>query len=424
VLRTDYFEPAGIWAVNVAFLVATGSVIAWCAQRISFGSALVAGMVIVGGSTLYFLPYDSQIDSLYVLFSFGFVAAAIRMVLRPPIESWRLWGLRLALYATWFGAVTSKEVAVIVPGVAAALVLAVSPRVDRTVWSRLLRVMAPFATASLVFLMVYVTTNPPAGSDPNHTARPGIDKLADVRDMLFWGVGLRAPGSQRPNWESHFGGKVTLLAGLILLLSVAALALVWREIGVRRIALAIATSLGVGLIVGMLGSVPYHAFPLVVLYSVGVLVTLSRAVRQITNRLPRVGALASIALIGVGLLQLGLARSIYADAVSRGPQAAFLASSTELFAGADGMGQVRDSTNPLLIFEDCLGQASDPLHFYARAASGTQLVVVDLRSARPAVTVAVDAALSTGRPVFIAACTGTANPWYRVTQLTSVAEIP
>jgi hypothetical protein len=60
--------------------------------------------------------------------------------------------------------------------------------------------------------------------------------------------------------------------------------------------------------------------------------------------------------------------------IANGPQTPYLEATTELFDGPM-LDPVRAANNPFLVFQDCLGGLHDPLKFFARAASGTQLVV-------------------------------------------------
>jgi hypothetical protein len=67
------------------------------------------------------------------------------------------------------------------------------------------------------------------------------------------------------------------------------------------------------------------------------------------------------------------------------------------------------------VFQDCLGGLHDPLKFFARAATGTQLVVTGAFS-YAAVQPAMQQAYAAHRPVYAALCTGTNNPWYVLRQ--------
>jgi len=415
-LRVDYFNPTDMWVVNLVFLGLVGAALCLLLPRPRLGAMVVAGVFVVGSSVLFYVPYAPQVDSLYVLFSIAFVALALRL------NSGATLGVRLralpwlGLLLTWFLAVTSKEIAVAVPLVALAFLLMQPARLTRAAVWRALRITAPFLLMSAVYAAVYVRANLQSGNlDPNHTARPGLAKLHSVRDMLFWGLGFRAPGSQRPNWQFQFDRWFTLLALLALAAGVAGLVIACRRVGARRIVLFVLTYLGLAGVVGLFGSLPYHAFPLVALVGVGLVYVLTAALQELDGRGARVALLAEVCLVAVALAQVAVARHVATRSVDEGPQTAFLRASTELLEGHD-LDAVRAARDPLLVFEDCLGMASDPLHYFARASSGTQLVVPNLTAAASTVDSATAAAASAHRPVFVARCTGHADPWYTVTE--------
>jgi hypothetical protein len=416
-LHVDYFNPTTVWATNLVFLGLVGVVLCLVVPRARVAAVLVGGIFVVGSSVLFYVPYAPQIDSLYVLFSIAFIVLALRLnAANPPRGVWR-WPAWLGMLVTWFLAVTSKEIAAVVPLVAFAFLLMQQARLSLRGAMRAARIVAPFVVASAAYAVVYVHAGlQSANIDPNHTARPGLAKLSSVRDMLFWGLGLKAPGSQRPNWEVHFDRWVTLLAVLALAVGVAAVAIAWRRIGVQRIVLFALTYLGLAVAIGMFGSLPYHAFPLVVLVGFGLIHAYTAAIDRIGESRPSAVAFAELGLLAVAVAQVVMAHHIATRAITQGPQSAFLQASSELLTGPD-LQPVRAAHDPLLVFEDCLQMAVDPLHYYAQARSGTQLVVPNMATATAEVRRAESDAEAAHRPVFEARCTGQAGPWYSVTEV-------
>ena len=417
-LRADYFNPTTVWATNLVFLGLVGVLLCLVVPRARTGAMVIGAVFVVGSSVLFYVPYAPQVDSLYVLFSIAFVLLAMRLGADDPPRG-RRWLMWVGLLATWFLAVTSKEIAVVVPLLAFAFLLMQPARWSLRSVLRAARIVAPFVLASIVYAAVYVHAGlQSANLDPNHTSRPGLGKLSSVRDMLFWGLGFKSPGSQRPNWEVHFDRWVTVLALLALAAGVVAVATAWRRIGVHRIVLFALSYMGLAVAIGMFGSLPYHAFPLVVLVGFGLIYAVSAAVNSIAERRPGAVPVVELALIGVAVAQVAVAHHVATRAITQGPQSAFLQASTELLTGPD-LEPVHAARDPLLVFEDCLQMAVDPLHYYARATSGTQLVVPNLGAATAEVSRAESDALAQHRPVFVARCTGQSGPWYSISQVTS-----
>jgi hypothetical protein len=419
-LRVDYLHPSSVWTANLAFLVLVAVTLMLVVRPLRLGAALVAGLSIAGSSVLFYVPYDAQVDSLYILFGIAFIAVAVRLATGDDTPRVRLL-LWAALALAWAGAVTSKEIGAVAPLVALAFILMAAPRPDMGALRRAVRTLWPFLVASLLFAIAFEVRNPnPGGGNQTSTAHPGLGKLSSVRDMVFWGLGLRAPGSDKTNWEVHFDKWVTLLAALLIVSALAALALVWRDIGLPRLALFAATYLLLAGVIGAFGSVPYHAFPLVTMVAFGAMVVLSRAVEALAARGVLTAVAASGALVVVALAQVGVARHVSTNALEAGPQSGFIAASTELVDSGE-LRPVRLAQNPFLVFEDCLGMGNNVLFFYAHATSGSELIVPSLVASAKPVSDAESAALAAGRPVFVASCTGHADPYYAVEQVFAAA---
>jgi hypothetical protein len=236
--------------------------------------------------------------------------------------------------------------------------------------------------------------------------------------MLLWGVGFSSPHTRFPEWQRHFGNAASVLAWLTLIAAGSATVYAWRELGLRRIAVYLVTFLLTALAIGLPGRIPHHAFPLVVLYAVAVVIALNAAADRMGRRFP--GLLRTVGfatrITAVFAAQVVLGRQIYHDAITDGPQRPFLDAASELFYGT-ALAPVRAAHDPLLVFEDCLGAISDPLHYYARAATGSALIVHNLKDSSLQVAQSVATAAAAGRPVFEAFCTGRDDPWYHVIQV-------
>jgi hypothetical protein len=149
----------------------------------------------------------------------------------------------------------------------------------------------------------------------------------------------------------------------------------------------------------------------VVLVAAGALAAATAAAAELRERSHGLATAYLVALVVVSGLQVVQAHGTFGGVLYNGPQSPYLKASTELFYGST-LTPVRVAEDPLFVFEDCLGGLHNPLRYYAKAGDGEEVLVTkfDLASFRSR----FEAASRDGRQVFVAACTGTTDPWYRL----------
>jgi len=410
-LGLDYFEPGRQVLVNIAFMTLTAAALGLFVRRTPVLPALVAALTVLLAPTLYLTSYAVQIDSLYVLFAMLFIFAAARLF-ELEATGWRRRGFLVMAVASYILAITAKEIAVIAPFIAVPLVLITQPLPSWAAVRRVVRICWPFAAASLVFVGVYTVAGPESGGIYN--THPGIDRLPGTMDVLAWSAGFEWPSSQWLNWIPRWGGTAAVAAGLLIGLTLGGALLLWRSLRPWRIAIYVATTVVTAAAIASVGGLPHHSYPVVVLYGGAVLSVAAAAWRRACECGRRWARPAlGVALGVIAIVQVTNGRERFEEALQQGPHTTFLNVSTELFRG-DALAPLRNAPNPFLVFEDCLGGLHNPLKYYARSRSGSELVVNRWEPA--AIRPHVEAARAEGRPVFLARCTY-GDPFYRVTTL-------
>ena len=405
--RIDYFQPAEQVALDIAALTLAAAMVTFFFARLRALPALIGVLAVLLAPALYEVAYGAQADSFYIIFGIAFLLVADRLVYRE-VGARLKWGLRAALVVLFLLTITTKEVGT---GVAFVLVPFLLIRGPGLSWQRVRRVLvfaAPFMAASLVFVLFYRTQV--SAETGTYSTHPSFDRLLNFVNLLSWTVGLRSPRHTFTQWIPAWSSGEKTLALAILTVFVVGLLCTWRQFGLWRIAVYGATALGIALAIASVGGIPYHGFPLVIMYGVALVAILQALLSRLERSRYRWASwVAMAAMAGLILAQLVQGYRTFGDALYRGPHTAYLEASTELFDGTT-LAPVTAAADPLLIFQDCLGGLHNPLGYYARTNRGTAISVSQFNAAeqRPA----MEAARKQKRAVFVALCTGHPGPWY------------
>jgi len=282
---------------------------------------------------------------------------------------------------------------------------------------RVLRFASPFLVVVVAYGVLYKTQV--NANTPTYSSHLNFDKSLNFINLISWTLGFRSPRHTFENWIPHWSHGEAVVQALILAAVLGGLVLTWRRFRLWRIGLFLVTAFVTSVAIASVGGIPYHGYPLVVMYGLAILFVLDAACDRLGSNgsararqlLPRVAGAAGIALIALIVYE---GHSTYGGVIAAGPQTPYLEASTELFYSST-LAPVRHSNNPLFVFNDCLDGLDNPLKFYARSPTGTELVQRGVFS-YPAAQPAMQQAYRSGRPVFVALCTGTNDPWYVLRQ--------
>ena len=406
-LHLDYFSPDQIMIANLIGLVGVASLAPLFVTARRLIPSLLGAVVIICAPALYLIPYGSQIDSLYILFSMGFVAAF--MVLWRSGARGRL---RISLIAagalSYLLAVTSKEIAVLAPALLVPVLLMLCPVPSWRAFRRALRWAAPFLLASGV---LYFLVGRGGGDVGPYSRGLGIGRLSHAPDLIAWALGFPWPASGNANWIPDWPPWEVAVAGISLGLVAIAAVLGARYLRWWRIGLYTATFCALACLIALPGGLPHHTYPLVVMYGAAAAAAAGAAGARLgTHRSAAIaGVVFGLALLFAVTLN---GRARFSDALYRGPHTQFFVASTELFYGS-GLEEVASGENPLLIFQDCLGGLHNPLRYYARSGRGSQIIVrsdAEVRALLPTAR----GAQALGRDVFVARCRSDPPPYYSI----------
>ena len=411
-LHLDYFEPARQTVVTIAmFALAAWSLTLFARE----GSALAyaaGALTVLMAPALYLEAYGAIVDSLYVLLAALFILALHKLYVDPGTGArrWLMVGVTVVAFLLML---TAKEINAMVPFIAVPLLVVMADRCTPRGILQAIKLAAPFMGASLIFVITYVAFGPEGGGV--YSTSPNLGRLPATMDLLAWATGFRWEGTEYPGWIPQWGPGYARAPAILLGATALGAILLWRELKPTRIAIYLGTTVAIAAAIASVGGLPHHTFPVVMMYGGAVMAVATVAVRrlrELESPLPTAGLAVGMALLCALLITNGYSR--FEDALYRGPHTPYLTASTELFRGS-ALAPVRKAYDPLLIFEDCLGALHDPLRFYARAPSGSAI-------STPAFKIeeqlpAIRAAQQAGRPVFVARCTGTGDPWYRVDRL-------
>jgi hypothetical protein len=411
-LRIDYFQPSEQIVLDIGTLVFAAVMITLFFPRPRVLTAVAASLVVLLAPALYQVTYGVQADSFYVIFGLAFLWLADHLYY-GQYSGWRRVGIWLAASLAFFLTITTKEAGCIVALLVIPFLLLRGPdQLTRRDIIQAIRFAAPFLLAVLAFAVMF-KANVNANS-PNYSTHFSLQRLLNFINLIFWTVGFHSPRHTFENWVPQWTTGQTAVQAVILLLVIAGLAVTWRRFRLWRIAMALGSVVATAMAIAVVGGIPYHGYPVVIMYALIFLTVLEAAADWLDGLPERIRSFvvpaAGVVLVAVIFAMIYEAHGTYARVIATGPQSPFLSASTQLFDGST-LAPVRQSNDPLLVFQDCLEGLDDPLKFYARSATGTQLIfrpTFSYAAALPAMTQAYDA----HRPVFAALCTGTDDPWY------------
>lgn len=411
--RIDYFQPAEQVTLDIAAMVIAAAMITGFFARLRLLPAAIGVLAVLLAPALYEVAYGVQADSFYIIFGIAFLLVADRLYYRG-FERRVKWGLRAALVVLFLLTITTKEVGAGVAFLLVPFLLIRGPGLSRERVRRSLMFASPFMVASLVFAVIYRTQV--SAETSTYSTHPSLGRLLNFVNLLSWTVGLRSPRHTFTQWIPAWSSGETAFAVVLLAVLVVGLAVTWRQFGLWRIAIYVGTALAIALAIAAVGGIPYHAYPLVIMYGVALIAVLQALLSRLEHlRAGWLGWLASIAMLALIGGQLVAGYRAFGDALYRGPHTAYLEASTELFDGST-LAPVREAADPLLVFQDCLGGLHNPLGYYARTDRGTAVSVSQFNLAEQQPT--MEAARKQKRAVYAALCTGRPGPWYALYQWT------
>jgi hypothetical protein len=405
--RTDYFQPAQQVALDIATLIIAAGMITLFVSRSRVLPAIVGVLAVLLAPALYQVTYGVQADSFYIIFGLAFLLVALRLY-RGEADRRLRWLLRVALWVLFLFTITTKEVGTGVAFLLIPVLILSGPEIS---WRRLKSALvfaSPFMIVAVAFAVIY--RSQVSAETSNYSTHLSFGRLLNFVNLLSWTVGLRSPRHTFTQWIPAWSSTEKTLAIVMLAVLVGGLLVTWRQIGLWRIAVYLVTALAVALAIASVGGIPYHGYPLVIMYGVAFVVVL----HALLSRVEGWTGARGVAIVSLGIVVLICAQIVqgyrtFGDALYRGPHTAYLEASTELFDGAT-LAPVREAADPLLIFQDCLGGLHNPLGYYARTNRGTAITVTrfNLAEQRPA----MESARAQKRDVFAAVCTGRPGPWY------------
>jgi hypothetical protein len=417
-LRIDYFQPSEQITLDIATMVIAATMITFFFRKLRILPAIAASLSVLLAPALYQVTYGVQADSFYIIFGLAFLWVADRVYYGDD-KGRRRAGWYVALVFTFLLTITTKEIGCLVALLVIPFLLLRGP--DELTWARVWRAVRfalPFLGLVLAYAVIYktqVTANSPTYSTSLQSGR-----MLNFINLISWTLGFHSPRHTFLNWVPNWSHSEAVVQGLILATVLGGLLLTYRRFRLWRIALFLLTALVTSVAIATVGGIPYHGYPLVIMYGFAFLVVMeaaadrlkeSRRLRIRTSLFSGVGA----ALAALILLMVYQGHSTYGGVIFDGPQSPYLSASTELFDGTV-LAPVRHSSNPLFVFQDCLGGLDNALGYYAKSGSGTQITIPAGPFPYATLKPQMQAAYAKGRPVFAALCTGTSDPWYVLRQ--------
>jgi hypothetical protein len=416
VLRIDYFQPSEQITLDIATLLIAAVMVILFVRRPRVLTAMIASLAVLLAPALYQVTYGVQADSFYIIFGLAFLWLADRLYYGHD-GGWRRAGLRAGLALVFFLTVTTKEVGCIVAVLMVPFLLLRGPDLSKERVLRVVRFASPFLFAVVGYGIIYKSLVNATG--PTYSSHLNLDRSLNFINLVSWTLGFRSPRHTFENWVPNWSHGEAVVQALLLAAVLGGLLLTWRRFRPWRIGLFLLTALGTSVAIASVGGIPYHGYPLVIMYGFAILLVLEAVAdrfaeiksAQRRSFLLRGGGVVAVVLIGLIVYE---GHSTYGGVIAAGPQTPYLEASTQLFYGST-LAPVRHANDPLLVFNDCLSGLHNPLKFYAQSATGTELIVRGAFS-YPAVQPAMQVAYKSGRPVFAALCTGVTDPWYVLRQ--------
>jgi hypothetical protein len=408
--RIDYFQPAEQVSLDIATMIVAAAMITLFFRHVRALPAVVGVLAVLLAPALYEVSYGVQADSFYIIFGMAFLLVADELFDRPW-ERRRRWALRAALVVLFALTITTKEVGAGVAFLLVPVLIVRGPQLSRERVRRAIVFASPFMFVSVIFAIVYRTQV--SAETGTYSTHPSLERLLNFVNLISWTFGFRSPRHTFTQWIPAWSGGEKLLAIVMLLVLAGGLLLTWRQLKLWRIAIYVATALAIAVAIAAVGGIPYHGYPIVVMYGVAFIVVLQALMARVERFGPWQKYVVSVAMVALIAGQLVQGYQTFGDALYRGPHTAYLEASTELFDGST-LAPVHEAVDSLLVFQDCLGGLHNPLTYYARTGSGTSVSVsqFNLVAQEPA----MEAARKERRPVFVALCTGRAGPWYVLDQ--------
>jgi hypothetical protein len=414
-LRIDYFQPAEQITLDIAVLVITATMITLFFRRLRVLTAVAASLSVLLAPALYQVTYGVQADGFYIIFGLAFLWVADR-VFYGEDGGWRraVWGAALLL--TFLLTITTKEVGCLVALLMIPFLLLRGP--DELTWARVRKVMRfalPFLGIVIAYIVIYKTQV--NANSPTYSTAINPSRTLNFINLISWTLGFRSPRHTFLNWVPNWSHGETVVQALILAVVLGGLAFTWRRFRLWRIGLFLLTALITSSAIATVGGIPYHGYPLVIMYGFAFLAVMEAVADRLAALSPsriRAGLLSgcATALVALIVLMTYQGHSTYGGVIYNGPQTPYLEASTELFDGSV-LAPVRHTSDPLFIFQDCLGGLDNALGYYARVPTGTQITIpAGTAFSYPALAPQMQAAYARGRPVFAALCTGITDPWY------------
>jgi hypothetical protein len=413
-LRIDYFQPSEQITLDIATLVIAAVLITVFFRRLRVLTAVAASLSVLLAPALYQVTYGVQADSFYIIFGLAFLWVADRLYY-GDFHGWRRVAWWSGLVVTFLLTITTKEVGCLLAFLVIPFLLLRGP--DELTANRIWRAVR-FALPFLLIVLIYGIAYKAAvnANSPTYSTHLNLSRSLNFINLISWTLGFRSPRNTFTNWIPNWSSGETVVQVLILATVLGGLLITWRRFRPWRIGLFLLTAFITSVAIASVGGIPYHGYPLVVMYGFAFLLVTEAVADRLealrasrTRLLIRAGA-ATALLVLIGLIMYE-GHSTYGQVIYGGPQSAYLQASTELFDGPT-LAPVRHANNPLFVFQDCLGGLDNPLKFYARSATGTQLIVRSATFSYAAVQPAMQVAYQAKRPVYAALCTGTNDPWY------------
>jgi hypothetical protein len=416
-LRIDYFQPSEQITLDIATLAIVSVMIIAFVPRARVLVAAIAALSVLLAPSLYQVTYGVQADSFYIIFGLAFLWIADRVYYGTAV-GWRRHALRTALIVAFFLTITTKEIGCLVALLVIPFLLLRGPDqlTKRRVWGAV-RFAVPFLAVVVVYGVVYKTQV--NANSPTYSTHLNLGRSLNFINLISWTLGFRSPRNTFTNWVPNWSHTETVVQALLLASVLGGLVFTWRRFRVWRIVLFLLAALVSAVAIASVGGIPYHGFPLVIMYGFAILFVLEATFDRLESspilrrRSLGLGAVSAASVVMICLL-VAQGHSTYGGVIVDGPQTDYLEASTELFDGST-LAPVRHSNDPLLVFNDCLGGLDNPLKFYARSPTGSELVVRGAFS-YPAVQPAMQVAYKEHRPVYAALCTGGTDPWYVLRQ--------
>jgi hypothetical protein len=132
--------------------------------------------------------------------------------------------------------------------------------------------MLPFLAMVAAFVVVYKTQV--NASSATYSSRVSMSRALNFINLISWTLGFHSPRHTYENWVPHWSHGQTIVQLLILATILAGLVVGWRRWRPWRIGLFVLTMFVTAVAIATVGGIPYHAFPLAIMYGFAFLLAL------------------------------------------------------------------------------------------------------------------------------------------------------